>query len=106
MTAAQGTLPESASVGGFSSSEDGWTFGGALTLDDAAQVFQAASGLPLPQNGVVDFSGLMQADSAALAVMIALRRRARTEGRTLQLRGLPAALRSLAVVYGVENLLE
>ena len=106
MTAAQRTLPESASVGGFSSSEDGWTFGGALTLDDAAQVFQAASGLPLPQNGVVDFSGLMQADSAALAVMIALRRRARPEGRTLQLRGLPAALRSLAVVYGVENLLE
>jgi phospholipid transport system transporter-binding protein len=98
-------LPESASIGGFSSSNDGWIFGGALTLDDAAQVLRASSEMPLPANGVVDFSGLMHADSSALAVMIALRRRARAEGRDLELRGLPAALRSLAVVYGVENLL-
>ena len=96
----------SGSVGEFSTSNDGWLFAGALTLDDAASVFEASQALPLPANGVVDFSGLMQADSAALAVMMALRRRASAEGRVLALRGLPASLKSLAIVYGIEHLLD
>ena len=37
--------------------------------------------------------------------MMALKRRAAAEGRTLTLIGLPASLRSLAVVYGVEDFL-
>lgn len=97
---------EGAAIGGFSASNEGWLFTGALTLDDAAAVLEASQALSLPTNGVVDFSGLMHADSAALAVMIALKRRGTTEGRTLTIRAIPAALRSLAVVYGVENLLD
>jgi len=95
-----------AEMGAFSSSSEGWMFGGALTLDDAAAVLDASSELPLPESGVVDFGGLMQADSAALAVMMALKRRAASEGRTLAMRGLPGSLHSLAVAYGVENLLD
>jgi phospholipid transport system transporter-binding protein len=97
--------PPPPQVGTFSSLESGWTFGGALTLDDAAEVLEASRALPLPATGVVDFSGLMQGDSAALAVMLALKRRAAAEGRTLTLTGLPASLHSLAVVYGVEHYL-
>lgn len=97
---------ERAAAGAFSASDDGWFFGGALTLDDAASVLEASRSLALPANGVVDFGGLMQADSAALAVMIALKRRGTAEGRTLTIRGIPASLHSLAVVYGVENLLD
>ena len=91
--------------GAFTSVETGWSFGGTLTLDDAADVFEASKALPLPATGVVDFSGLMQCDSAALAVMLALKRRALAEDRTLTLTGMPASLRSLAVVYGVEHYL-
>jgi phospholipid transport system transporter-binding protein len=91
--------------GAFTVVDVGWAFGGALTLDDAAQVLQSSQALPLPESGVIDFGGLMQADSAALAVMMALKRRAATEGRSLTLTGLPASLRSLAVVYGVEHYL-
>jgi hypothetical protein len=40
----------------------------------------------------------------ALALIIALRRRAALEGTTLSITGLPQSLHSLAVVYGVENL--
>ena len=97
---------EDAVVGGFSTSNDGWLFAGALTLDDAAAVLEASKQLPLPVDGVVDFGGLMQADSAALAIMMALKRRAAAEGRALTIRGMPASLRSLAVVYGIDNLLE
>ena len=93
-------------TGGFSASNDGWRFAGALTFDDAAAVLEASQALPLPVSGVVDFSGLMHADSAALAVMIALRRRGTEEGRTLAIRNIPPSLRSLAAVYGIDDLLD
>jgi phospholipid transport system transporter-binding protein len=93
-------------IGGFTASERGWVFAGALTLDDAAGVLAATGTMPLPANGVVDVRGMMHADSAALAVLIALRRRAASEGRKLSIVGLAPSLRSLAVVYGVEDLVE
>lgn len=83
---------------------DRWRLMGALTFDDAADVFDAARSMPLPPSGVVDLAGLTQADSSALAVVLAVRRRAVREGRTLAIEGVPASLRSLAVVYGVEDL--
>ena len=98
---AEGAAP----VGAFSISDAGWSFAGALTLDAAAEVLQASQSLTFPASGAVDFSGLTHADSAALAVIMALKRRATAEGRTLAVSGLPASLRSLAIVYGVEDLL-
>ncbi|HKU85634.1 MAG TPA: STAS domain-containing protein [Casimicrobiaceae bacterium] len=97
---------DAVATGGFSASNDGWLFAGALTLDDAAGVLEASQALPLPVSGVVDFSGLMHADSAALAVMIALKRRGTEEGRTLAIRNIPPSLRSLAAVYGIDDLLD
>jgi phospholipid transport system transporter-binding protein len=91
-------------IGGFTASERGWLFAGALTLDDAAGVLAATGTMPLPANGVIDLRGMMHADSSALAVIIALRRRAASEGRKLSIVGFPPSLRSLAVVYGVEDL--
>ena len=93
-------------IGAFDATERGWSFAGALTFDDAAQVLAASKSMPLPANGVVDFSGLAHADSAALALIIAVRRRAREEGRALSITDLPSSLRSLAVVYGVEDLVD
>jgi phospholipid transport system transporter-binding protein len=92
--------------GAFTVDGNGWRFTGALTFDDAARVFAASRAVALPANGVVDFSGMTHADSSALAIMIALKRRAAAEGRALSIEALPASLRSLAVVYGVENLLD
>ena len=96
---------DAVATGSFSASNDGWLFAGALTFDDAAAVLEASQSLPLPVSGVVDFSGLMHADSTALAVMIALKRRGTEEGRTLAIRNMPASLRSLAAVYGIDDLL-
>jgi ABC-type transporter Mla MlaB component len=53
---------------------------------------------------MIDFSGLLRADSAALAVIMALRRRGRAERQPIACAGLPDSLLSLAVVYGVEEL--
>ncbi|HTL77164.1 MAG TPA: STAS domain-containing protein [Casimicrobiaceae bacterium] len=92
------------SSGTFAPDGNAWRFEGALTFDDAAPVFATSAAVALPAEGI-DFSGMTRADSSALAVVIALRRRAAAEGRTLPLRNLPPSLRSLAVVYGVEELI-
>lgn len=92
----------------FVSSADGdrWIYQGALTFDNAAAVVAAARELPLPASGRIDLSGLEPADSAALAVLFALKRRAHAERSPLVFEGMPPGLQSLANVYGVESLLE
>jgi len=103
---AQGTARSSPS-GTFTATDNGgrWVFEGPLTMDDAARVLDEADALPPPSDGIVDFRGLLQADSSALAVMIALKRRALAEGRTLTLTSVPDPLQSLAIVYGVDKLI-
>jgi len=102
------SCPAAGNAGGRFAAADGgarWTFAGGLTMDTAAAALKSAQALALPTSGVVDFAGLAQADSAALAVMIAVRRRGAAEGRPIALTDVPATLTSLAVVYGVEELL-
>lgn len=81
-------------------------FQGTLTLDDAARVLDESEALPPPSKRIIDFRGLLQADSSALAVMIALKRRALSEGRTLTLASVPDPIKSLAIVYGVDKLID
>jgi phospholipid transport system transporter-binding protein len=50
-------------------------------------------------------SGLAHADSAGLAVLLALKRRAQAEGRRVAFERMPPVLASLATVYGIEDLL-
>ena len=95
----------SASEGGFVVTAKGWTFAGTLTFADATAVFEAARKLALPDTGVVDLSGLEHADSSALAVMLALKRRAAREGARLAFASIPSGILALARVYGVEELL-
>lgn len=98
---------EAPAAGAFEASGDAtrWTFTGALTFDNAAQVVEAARALRLPASGSIDLSGLGPADSSALAALFALQRRATAERRSLVFEGIPASLVSLAQVYGVAELL-
>jgi ABC-type transporter Mla MlaB component len=92
---------------GFFAAADGarWGARGALTFANAADVFAAAAALPLPSSGVVDLDGLAHVDSAAVAVLLGLMRRAAKEGRTLRVENVPAPLHALSVVYGVDEVL-
>src|SRR5262249_40223539 len=102
LTAMETAIQQSA----FAVDGDRWTFRGVLTFDDAMPVLDASAELPLPRSGMVDLSGLAHADSAALAVLLALRRRAAEEGQLpLRFVGVPAMLDSLARVYGIEDLI-
>jgi phospholipid transport system transporter-binding protein len=92
--------------GAFVAGDDGasWRFEGALTLDNAAAVLAASESLALPRTGRVDLSAMSIADSAALAVLFALKRRAKAHRHALAFEGIPASLASLARVYGVDEL--
>jgi len=90
---------------GFAASGEGWAFAGSLTFADASAVFEASRSLALPGTGIVDLAGLAQADSSALAVMLALKRRAAVEGARLAFVSIPPGILTLAHVYGVEELL-
>ena len=98
------TASNGAPHGAFHATPGGWRFEGTLTMDTAAAVMASADALPLPESGHVDFGGLVQGDSSALAVIMALRRRALSEKRELRIDNLPRALRSLAVAYGVDDI--
>jgi phospholipid transport system transporter-binding protein len=99
--------PDSAAPGAFALADDGtrWVFRGGLTFDSAADVLAASAALPLPKGGRVDMSGLAPADSSALAVLLALKRRAAAERHRLHVEGLPESLAALSHVYGVNELI-
>jgi phospholipid transport system transporter-binding protein len=94
-------------VGAFAAVAGGarWVYAGALTFADAGAVLAAAQALPLPREGVVDCAGIVAIDSAAVAVLLALKRRAAAEGRPVTFAHVPPALAALAALYGVDTLL-
>lgn len=94
-----------AAPGRFAIDGNRWQFAGTLTFRDAGAVYNASEQLPLPASGIVNLRGLVHADSSALAVLLALKRRAASERIPLSFEAVPAKLDSLARVYGVEPLL-
>ena len=94
-------------VAGFAPLAEGerWTYAGALTHANAGNALAAADELPLPAAGEIDLRGIGAVDSAAVAVLLALKRRAAAETRPLQFAHVPAALAALADLYGVEEIL-
>jgi phospholipid transport system transporter-binding protein len=52
-----------------------------------------------------DLSGVQRCDSSAVALLLAWQRAAREQGLQLQVHGIPASLRSLAALYGVDSLI-
>ena len=82
-----------------------WSYAGALIFANGSSVVAAAAAMPLPSSGEVDLSGLVAVDSSAVAVLLALSRRAQEEGKPLVFTQVPSALRALADLYSVEDLL-
>jgi phospholipid transport system transporter-binding protein len=82
-----------------------WTIAGTLTFATAAATLASTRALPLPESGIVDCRAVDVVDSAAVAVLLALKRRAGTEGVPLAFVELPSTLALLADLYGVREML-
>jgi phospholipid transport system transporter-binding protein len=82
-----------------------WMPAGPLTMDSVASVLAASLEAELPATGVIDLERIESVDSAGVALLLAWKRRAESEGKPLVFAHLPASLDSLARLYGVEELL-
>ena len=78
---------------------------GELTMVSAPAVLDDGRRLARAGDLVVDFAGVTVADSAALALLLDWMRCARAAGNRLAVRGLPAAMASLAALYDIDALL-
>ena len=78
---------------------------GELTMVSAPAVLEDGRRLARAGDVVVDFAGVTVADSAALALLLDWMRCARAAGNRLAVRGLPAAMASLAALYDIDALL-
>ena len=78
---------------------------GELPMVSAPAVLEDGRRLARAGDMVVDFAGVTVADSAALALLLDWMRCARAAGNRLAVRGLPAAMASLAALYDIDALL-
>ncbi|NDU91361.1 MAG: STAS domain-containing protein [Ferrovum sp.] len=79
---------------------------GPLVMDSANTMLNEAKSVAASMDVTVDFSGVTDIDSSALALMLQWRREAEAAGRTVTFEGVPDNLRVLAELYGVSFLLD
>jgi phospholipid transport system transporter-binding protein len=77
----------------------------ALTTANAHTVLQTGLTAIAAGHYAFDFAATVQADSAAVAMLLAWQRAAQERGAQLQLSNLPESLQSLARLYDVAGLL-
>ena len=78
---------------------------GAVVIDSARDLLDQGRGYCLANDVVVDFSGVTELDSSAIALILEYRRAAESAGRRLTASNIPASLQSLATLYGVTDLI-
>jgi phospholipid transport system transporter-binding protein len=77
----------------------------SLTNENAAATLARGLDAIAAGDAAFDLSSLAQIDSSAVATLLAWQRAARAQGKSLQLIGVPAGVRGLAELYGVEDLI-
>ncbi len=78
---------------------------GPLTMETANAHAGALDAMRSASAITVDLSGVTEADSSAVALLLAWCRIAQSRQQPLRIQGVPDGLRSLIAVYGVAELL-
>jgi phospholipid transport system transporter-binding protein len=76
-----------------------------MVIATAAGLREAGEGALIGGASVIDLAGVAEADSSAVAVLLAWTRIASDRGQALTIVDVPASVRSLASLYGVTDLL-
>ncbi len=76
-----------------------------MVIATAAELREAGESALLNGVSVVDLADVAEADSSAVAVLLAWTRIAGERGQALAIIGVPQSVRSLASLYGVADLL-
>ena len=84
----------------------GFALAGPLTIATASVYVDAArSHWPQEGDAIIDFAGVTEADSAALALIFKGQRDAERKGRKIHCQNIPANVIALAKLYGVDDLI-
>lgn len=78
---------------------------GSLTIPQASSLLAQGAAYAAARDAQFDLAGVRQVDSAGIAVILGWMRAARQTGRTMTVANAPVALRSIAQLYGVEEIL-
>lgn len=78
---------------------------GVLGIETVPAVLRAASAACREGVHVVDFAGVSDVDSAAVALALELKREAEVAGRNLVFANLPQAMEKLARLYAVAEMI-
>jgi phospholipid transport system transporter-binding protein len=78
---------------------------GPITMDNVEAVLQAGSARFGSGEVTIDLSGVTEVDSSAVSLLLQWVREARAAGRDLRYVNLDSNVKSLAVLYGVIDLL-
>jgi phospholipid transport system transporter-binding protein len=85
---------------------EGFALEGPVTIATAGRIMdEARAHWPEAGESIVDFAGVTEADSAALALIFKWQRDAAKHGRTVRCANIPANVHALAKLYGVDGLL-
>ncbi len=77
----------------------------SLTMSDANLALEQGCAAIAAGETKIDLSQLVGADSSAVAALLAWQRAAHSAGKTIAFLGASASLKSLAKLYGVDDLL-
>ncbi|HEX5125297.1 MAG TPA: STAS domain-containing protein [Rhodocyclaceae bacterium] len=78
---------------------------GPMTIETAAALLEAGEPLVATADCTLDLAAVTAVDSAALAVVLGYFRSAQAAGRALTVINQPQAFRSLATLYGIDEIL-
>jgi phospholipid transport system transporter-binding protein len=78
---------------------------GPMVVNSVAMLKNEGARAIITGSPIIDLSGVTEADSAAVATLLAWTRLAEDHNLTLSIVGCPQSIRSLAVLYGVADLL-
>lgn len=76
-----------------------------MVIANATALLAAGRAVLSEATEVIDLEGVPEADSSALSVMLGWLRSAQSQGRQIQFVNLPGAIRVLADLYGVDEIL-
>jgi phospholipid transport system transporter-binding protein len=79
---------------------------GPVTIGTVSALLAESRALLVPGVAVLDFKGVTEVDSAAVALALECLREARQRKLALSLANLPEAMRNLAELYAVSELLQ
>ena len=78
---------------------------GAVIIDSVRTLLEGGRGYCVANDVTLDFSGVGEVDSSALALILEYRRAAESAGKRVTVSNLPASLKTMADLYGVTDLI-